>query len=352
MLFFNPTPHTEYERHVEDRCIWKRYALPIWHAIWVSLFFSTGECRSQDQAEVVTATSLEDSGPGTLRDALRSGNRRIEFKVGGEIKLKEILEVTVDNVVVDGTDAPRPGVAITGKTFALIGACDIRLKNLRFRNSDDDNLRIVGACRNVLIENCSSTHGGDGAIDITHDYKTLERPDGVTIRNCLIAATDKAMLVVGTDNLTLEGNLFTNNGQRNPQFHDAKDFNLINNLVRNFTVYGFRARAESSGNAAGNLFPLSPLKSKRPDRTFLIDQSNGACRIYTRGNIGPEKHDPNQLGTSTRPVGELPANIQPAAVIEKTLIAGVGARPLDRIDYALVKNDPSIKFRPSRTKDK
>lgn len=304
------------------------------------------------QTASVAVTSLKGSGPGSLREAVSRGNRRVHFKVGGEIRLMKMLEVTADNLFIDGTDAPSPGVTITGKPFALVGVQNVHMKNLRFRMSSDDNLRILGPCQNILIENCSSTHGGDGAIDITHDYMTLKRPNGVTIRNCLIAATDKAMLVVGADNLTLEGNLFTNTGQRNPQLHDAKNFNLVNNLVRNFTVYGFRARAGSTGNAVGNLYPLSPLLPKRPDRTFNVDHSSGACRVHTSGNIGPAKHDPNKEGNASQPVGELTKGIRPAQTLEKDLLARVGARPLDRIDAALVKNNPSLKFRESNTKDK
>lgn len=317
-----------------------------------SLLLTGAASRTFAQEATVAVTTLKDGGPGSLREAVRRGNRRIHFKVGGEIRLKTMLEVKADNLVIDGTDAPRPGITITGKPFALIGVQNVRLKHLRFRNSSDDNLRILGPCRNVLVENCSSTHGGDGAIDITHDYKTLKRPDGVTIRNCLIAATDKAMLVVGADNLRLEGNLFTNTGQRNPQLHDAKNFNVVNNLVRNFTVYGFRARAGSTGNAVGNAYPLSPLLPKRPDRTFNVNHSSGACRIHTSGNLGPAKHDPNKQGNSPKPVGKLPDGVRPAQTIEKDITARVGAHPLDRIDTALVKNNPSIKFRPSNTKDK
>ncbi len=223
---------------------------------------------------------------------------------------------------------------------------------MRFRWAKNDSFRIVGACRNILIENCSATHGGDGALDISHDYKTLKRPDGVTVRRCLIAATDKAMLVFGVDNLTLEQNLFTNTGQRNPQLHETRNFDLINNVVRNFTVYGLRARANSAGNAVGNVVPLSPLLPKRPDRTLLVYHKYGDCRIYTSDNIGPIRHDPNRQGNSSRPVGKLPRNILPVKSVEKSVIANGGARPLDRTDRALVANDPAIKFRPSNTADK
>ncbi|MGB0579291.1 MAG: right-handed parallel beta-helix repeat-containing protein [Limisphaerales bacterium] len=303
-------------------------------------------------APTVYVTSLKDGGRGTLREAVSRGNRRIEFKVGGEIKLKKILEITVHDLGIDGSRAPRPGITITGSPFSLKGVRNTTVRHLRFRMSSDDNLRISGACRNLLIENCSSTHGGDGAIDITEDYKTKRRPDGVIIRNCLIGATDKAMLVVAVDNLTLEGNLFTNTGQRNPQVREAKNFNIINNVVRNFTVYGLLARAGSTGNFVGNAYPLSPLLPKRPDRTVRIDHKIGACRIYTSGNVGPAKYDLNRLGNSTRPIGRLPDGMVTANKLTQIVPSRVGARPLDRIDAALVKNDPSIKFRPSRTKDK
>lgn len=303
-------------------------------------------------ATTVYVTSLKDSGRGSLREAVSRGNRRIEFKVGGEIKLRKMIELRAHDVVIDGKSAPRPGITITGSPFWVRDVRDVTLRHLRFRMSSDDNLRISGACQNLLVENCSSTHGGDGAIDITLDYKTKERPNGVTIRNCLIAATDKAMLVVGADNLTLEGNLFTNTGQRNPQLHDARNFNLFNNVVRNFTVYGFRARAGSTGNAVANLYPLSPLLPKRPDRTFLVDHKSGACRVHASGNVGPTEHDPNRQGNSSRPIGKLPRQRLSVSSLERSLSSRVGAQPLDRIDAALVKNDPAIKFRESRTKDK
>lgn len=297
-------------------------------------------------------TSLKDSGRGTLRDALSQGDRHITFKVGGTIHLKKILEFKGSDVVIDGASAPSPGITVRDSTFSLFGARNVTIRHLRFRWAKNDSFRIVGACRNILIENCSATHGGDGALDISHDYKTLKRPDGITVRRCLIAATDKAMLVFGVDNLKLERNLFTNTGQRNPQLHESRNFNLINNVVRNFTVYGVRARANSTGNAVGNIVPLSPLLPKRPDRTFLVDHKYGNCQVYTTDNVGPAKHDPNRQGNSTRPVGKLPRGILPVRQVERTVLANVGARPLDKTDRELVTNNPRIKFRPSNTSDK
>ncbi len=304
------------------------------------------------QSHTVRVTTLADSGPGSLREAVGKGGRRVEFAVGGEIRLAKMLVVVAHDLVVDGTGAPAPGVTVSGRPFAIDGARNVTLRNLRFRMSSDDNLRVIGACRNILIENCSSTHGGDGAIDITEDYKTHARPDGVTIRNCVIAATEKAMLVVGADNLTLERNLFTNNSRRNPQLHDAKGFNVVNNHIRNFAVYGLRVRAGSTGNVVGNLIPLSPLLPKRPDRAFIVDASGKAPRVHTAGNRGPDKLSPDKQGNSSRAIGRMPSDILSVEGLAQAVESACGARPLDRIDAALVRDNPAIEYRPSNTKDK
>ncbi|MBL6764991.1 MAG: right-handed parallel beta-helix repeat-containing protein [Verrucomicrobiae bacterium] len=306
---------------------------------------------SPASADTYVVTTLADSGPGSLREALAKSGRTVTFRIAGVIRLRSMLEFTGRDLTIDGASAPGTGITVRDKTFSLNGAKDVTIRHLRFRHANNDAFRIVGDCRQILLENCSFTHGGDGALDITHDYKSLKRPGDVVVRRCLIAATDKAMLVVGADRLILERNLFTNTGQRNPQLHDAKEFNLLNNVIRNFTVYGLRVRAASSGNAVGNVIPLSPLLPKRPDRTFLIDPTSGECSVYTSGNIGPSQHDPNKFGTQRSPVGLLP-NTTDAAGLEAILETEVGARPLDAIDSALVANDPRIKFRPSMTKDK
>lgn len=103
----------------------------------------------------------------------------------------------------------------------------------------------------------------------------------------------------------------------------------------------------------GNLIPLCPLKPRRPDLALVIDLKSGRpCKIYTTGNLGPKKRDPNQQGTSRGTIGKLPSGILPVAQVSGSLAATVGARPLDAIDRTLVAGKPSLKFRPSRTKDK
>jgi pectate lyase len=125
--------------------------------------------RGGDDGKVVTVTSLDNSGPGTLRAALDAGNRRVVFEVGGTISLKNALILQHPHVTVDGETAPSPGISVENKPFVIANTHDVVLRHLRFRESDDDNLRITGGCRNVVVDHCSSTRAGDGAIDITVD---------------------------------------------------------------------------------------------------------------------------------------------------------------------------------------
>ena len=57
---------------------------------------------------IFVVSNLNDSGPGSLRDALSRGHRSIQFRTGGEITLKSRLYVEGAYITLDGFSAPRP----------------------------------------------------------------------------------------------------------------------------------------------------------------------------------------------------------------------------------------------------
>ncbi|MCD4690364.1 hypothetical protein K8S17_02785, partial [bacterium] len=172
-------------------------------------------------------TSLDDSGPGTLREAVSQSNRYVTFALGGTIELEGTLRITGDHITIDATEAPDPSITITaahsGVLAALLdlrGASHIIIRNLRVRDAPDtntgDNLRIWEDAHHIVIDHCSFRRGGDGNIDICRDTHD------VTIQWCILAETVKNSLITERCyNFSFHHNLYVYGDERNPQFDDV-----------------------------------------------------------------------------------------------------------------------------------
>jgi len=80
-------------------------------------------------------TTLADSGPGSLREALSAqGPRIILFAVEGTIELQSRLRCTSGQVTIDGGSAPGKGITLLNHGIQFRGDCDdIIVRNLRIR---------------------------------------------------------------------------------------------------------------------------------------------------------------------------------------------------------------------------
>src|SRR5262245_10172464 len=112
----------------------------------------------------ITVTSLADSGPGTLREALRAdGPRKVGFAVAGTIALESRLRVTSGRVTIDGATAPGTGVTLLNHGIQFVGDCDdLIVRHLRIRvvtgGESGDCLLFwgnQGTVERVLVDHCS-----------------------------------------------------------------------------------------------------------------------------------------------------------------------------------------------------
>jgi len=79
---------------------------------------------------VYVVTNLDDSGPGSLRDAVSAPDRIVVFAVGGIIKIKNRI-VLSKRVTVLGQTAPGGGITVYGNGWSFSNANDAIVRYIR-----------------------------------------------------------------------------------------------------------------------------------------------------------------------------------------------------------------------------
>ncbi|WP_332367678.1 hypothetical protein [Spirosoma telluris] len=112
--------------------------------------------------KVIVVTSLEDRGPGTLRDACEQGGARtVVFNVAGIIRLKTPLIIRAPYITIAGQTAPGDGVCVAGESV-WINTHDVIVRYMRFRRGEtnvgrrDDSIggNPIG---NIMIDHVSAS---------------------------------------------------------------------------------------------------------------------------------------------------------------------------------------------------
>lgn len=87
--------------------------------------------------KVVHVTNLNDSGTGSFREAVMSGNRIIVFDVAGVIALKSDLKIG-DNITILGQTAPSPGITL--RYYTVQPGNNNIIRFLRIRRGEEKNI--------------------------------------------------------------------------------------------------------------------------------------------------------------------------------------------------------------------
>jgi hypothetical protein len=336
-----------------------------------------------DKGAVIHVTSLEDSGPGTLRAALLGKNpRRIVFDVGGDIFLKRPLRIASPSVTVAGETAPEPGITLLGDKVH-IRTNDVILRSIRVRVGERpgsnpgsrDGIAIEplkgGRAENILIDRCSVAWALDE--NIGFQGKGVAN---VLIRNSVIAealrnsihpkgAHSMGMLVSGSaKNIVIERNLFAHNVHRNPAIDAGATAIVVNNLIYDpiftgFHIYGKPRHGPTLASVVGNVVIAGPSTESKALPTFAHGFSAGTKIFYSDNKaIGVKafltSEKPGKSGARPAPfVQEKPVwfewlNPIAADQVVTAVLADVGPRPLDELDQRILRE---ARMRTGKVKD-
>jgi DUF1680 family protein len=232
--------------------------------------------------KVIEVTNLNDSGPGSLREAIEAdGPRIVVFRVSGIIELEKVLAISNPFITISGQTAPGDGICISGQTTE-INTHDAVLRYLRFRrgNIKDRNDALGGyPVGNIIIDHCSASWGLDENLSLYRYMKKM--PDGslkktptenVTIQWCISSeALDLNNHAFGGTwggrNCSFHHNLFACNTGRNPSIGWGENFDFRNNVLFNWrhrTVDG--GDASSMVNVVANYYKPGPAVNEGASR--------------------------------------------------------------------------------------
>ena len=201
---------------------------------------------------VIVVTSLNDSGPGSFRDACEQGGPRIIiFNVAGIIRLTSHIHIRAPYITIAGNTAPGDGVCIAGNTVE-IDTHDVVIRHMRFRRGqtwvgDRDDSIGGNPVGNIIIDHVSASWGLDECMSMyRHMY---EPPDGgraeklptvnITIQNSIFSEALNTYnhafgSTIGGLNSTFHHDLWACNGGRNPSVGMYGDFTFVNNTLFNW----------------------------------------------------------------------------------------------------------------------
>jgi hypothetical protein len=270
--------------------------------------------------KVYVVTHLNDSGPGSFREACEAaGPRIVVFNVAGVIKLGDRIRIRAPYITIAGNTAPGDGVCIAGNTVEL-ETHDVVIRHMRFRRGEtwvgDRNDSIGGnPIGNVMIDHVSASWGLDENMSM---YRHMYRPpDGgkelklptvnITIQNSIFSEGLNKYhhafgATIGGVNCVFARNLFACNTGRNPSMGMGGDFNFANNVI-----YNWRHRTTDGGdqssrvNAIANYYKPGPATPRGAPISYRIIKGESRMhkgsttreygKFYVAGNVieGNEK---------------------------------------------------------------
>ena len=263
--------------------------------------------------KIFVVTNLNDSGPGSLREACESaGPRIVVFNVAGIIHLEKPIYIMAPYITIDGHTAPGDGICIADNGIDD-NAHDVVIRYLRLRRGNLDifnrhGVHIGSPIGNIILDHISASWGQDQNIDTyrhmytpTNGGSDLKLPAvNVTIQWTISSeALNTYNHAFGGDwggrNSGFHHNLFACNTGRNPSIAMTYDFNFANNVLFNWrhrTLDG--GGKDSLYNIINNYYKPGPAASSGSIRYRILEPSATQKKpdmipyfgkVYAAGNV-------------------------------------------------------------------
>ena len=206
--------------------------------------------------KVYHVTNLNDSGTGSLRDAVSQPNRIIVFDVAGVIRINSRI-VFSKNLYVAGQTAPGEGVTVYGDGVSFSGADNVIVRYMRFRmgavGSKDKDCAGVANGQNMIFDHCSFAWGQDENFSINWDNKGTA-PKNITLQNIIVGQglmTHSAGGLMQAENITLYRILMVDNSTRNFKVKGVNQY--ANCLVYHWKNAAYNMGGDSAGDSFANI---------------------------------------------------------------------------------------------------
>jgi hypothetical protein len=275
---------------------------------------------------VIKVTNLNDSGPGSLRDAIDVAiPRTVVFEVSGTIELAQPLTIKAPRITIAGQSAPGDGITLRNQPL-VIAADDVVVRFLRSRLGDtsgvQDDAISVNKGRRVILDHVSASWSVDETLSVSANYANPDDgPYDVTVQWSFITEAlnaskhDKGSHGYGTltrggrgSRFSFHHNLWASHSARMPRpgnYTSRSDdplgafFDFRNNVFYNWggDASGYNADTQSlaSYNFVGNAYVPGPDTKGR----YAFKESNPFARAHFAANAmgGTVPADPWSLVT-------------------------------------------------------
>jgi pectate lyase len=249
-----------------------------------------------------------------LTSALGSTSAAV-IRVSGTISCSGMLRTRSDKTVIGAS-----GATIVGCGLTISGDRNVIVRNLTFRDWDDDAVNVEQSATNIWIDHNTFSNGYDGAVDIKRgsDFVTVSWNRTFNHGKTMLLghSDDNASQDVGHLRVSYHHNWFDGSATRHPRVRFGNPVHVFNNYYYN-NEYGVASTMDAGVLVEGNYFE----NVDQPTLVGYADSDPGD--LVQRNNYFVGSGTPQSAGsTASIPYGY---QLDSAASVKSIVTAGAGA---------------------------